>query len=293
MPDSVMVSNCFRSSQIYDNPDEYWQQRLSSDFSLTGVGHISLGETYNKFIYRARLETLERVMLHLKIALGPTTSMLDLGCGNGFYTEMAAQSGVVDYTGVDISEKSVVELSRKYSKYRFRQTDVSSSEWLLEEKFDVILAADVLFHIAEDSRFDNAIKNISTCLKRGGSVIISDLFQVEGGSVRPAPHVCFRSLPTYDRIFKQYHLRRVHVEPIFFILHPPVCVEGTSLLLKTYEKLWRYGLLRIAKWDIFDRSLPRWFFKLDERFLIRRATLATPNLKWLIGMKANNGSLIP
>lgn len=272
-------------SKTYDNPEAYWQQRLSTDFNLTGVGHVDLGHNYNRFLYRARLDALERVVRHCGIQLGPEKSILDVGCGNGFYTEVARTHGVRNYVGLDISEKSVGELTRRYTGYRFVRADVSGGCVPIKEEFDIILAADVLFHITDDFRFNTAISNMASLLKEGGFLILSDVFPASGNTITPAGHVCHRSLSVYEDVFGTCALGRLHIEPIFVILHPPLSAGGPSLFWNMFARLWGYGLRRVASWGLFDRFVPEWLYKLDRKLLSRKEHVDTPNLKWLVARK--------
>lgn len=276
------MSRRLKAVQYYHSPEAYWQRRLSNDFSLTGAGHINLGKNYNRLLYRARLDALQRVISHLSISFSFDTSVLDIGCGNGFYTEMAVAADVRNYVGLDISEKSVGELAHRYPQYRFVEADVSSEALPLNEEFDIILAADVLFHVTDDFRFNTATRNMASLLKPGGHLILSDVFPKGVKPIRLAEHVCHRPLSLYEDTLSTYALRRLHIEPIFVILHPPLRGSGVSLFWDTFAFSWGYGLRKVARWGLFDRFVPQWLYRLDQKLLPKRGNLNTPNLKWLV-----------
>lgn len=72
----------------------YWQERLQQHFDLTGAGHAGLGPRYNAWLYKARLEALERGL----ISSGRTLKgacVLEAGCGTGFYTEYCLRQEVI------------------------------------------------------------------------------------------------------------------------------------------------------------------------------------------------------
>jgi SAM-dependent methyltransferase len=270
------------STKTYANPSTYWEERLRNHFDLTGVGYGALGPSYNQTMYEVRLRTLDRA---LHITGGPITGqhVLEIGCGVGFYTEMCRRQAVASYTGVDITAVSVQTLSHKYPEYVFLQADIGDSAFPVRDQFDVILIADVLFHIVDDARFQNAIANLAGCLRPAGRLILSDVLSVNTRLL--ASHFQSRALSDYEQSFGRQGLAVRHIEPIFALLQPPASIPGTSSLWRFYAALWRYGLMRIARWRWFDRGVPPVLKQLDERFFLKRAGVGTPNSKWVVAMK--------
>lgn len=205
---------------LYDgnySPDIYWQWRLSKYFNLMGAGCVSLGPYYNAQLYEARLRALERGLYSIGRSLCGST-VLEAGCGTGFYTEYCFQQGVKTYTGIDIAQISVYTLQRRYPCFKFIQADISVDIPSDLGDFDIVLAADIMFHIILDDAFNRAIQNLLSHLKSGGLLIVSDLFPQT--KIQPAPHVCFHSIDEYIRLFSQNCVYIIHQEPIFFLLYP-------------------------------------------------------------------------
>jgi 2-polyprenyl-3-methyl-5-hydroxy-6-metoxy-1,4-benzoquinol methylase len=103
--------------------------------------------------------------------------ILDVGCGYGLctnYIALKAPDRVV--MGVDFSRKRV-SIATKTSKYvknvKYLLNDVND---LKQGKFDIILMTDFLHHISPAEQ-DKAIAYASKNLKRGGKLIIKDLFK--------------------------------------------------------------------------------------------------------------------
>ncbi|QQM29573.1 methyltransferase domain-containing protein [Martelella lutilitoris] len=109
-------------------------------------------------IMRQRFQTL---------ALGPFARMLDLGCGTGLGAS-ALGDMAEDITGLDISEK-MVEIA--YEKELYDTLFVAEVEEFLhddgEERFDLIIAADVLPYLGTlDAFFSGAAKSTA-----GGGIL--------------------------------------------------------------------------------------------------------------------------
>lgn len=262
---------------------QYWEDRLRRNFDLTDAGYAGLGFRYNRWLYRVRLEALERGLK----TIGRTFKgmrILEAGCGTGFYTEYCLQQEVNTYVGVDITSVSVETLRKQYPEFSFIQADISAESLSerVKKNFDVVLAADVLFHIVDHNAFERAIQNLCSLLCPGGLLIISDVFPVS--TVQVAPHVCFRSMDEYTRLLSQNHHRILHIEPIFAILQPPPYISHVSWTWKGYALLWRFGW-RLARWNMVDRLLPPGLAWLDRNLFCPRWGRQAPNSKWLFAVK--------
>lgn len=43
-------------------PQSYWQKRLSERFSLSEVGYAGFSEYYNKWLYKAEIRALKKML---------------------------------------------------------------------------------------------------------------------------------------------------------------------------------------------------------------------------------------
>ena len=267
-------------------PDLYWQERLSQCFNLTGAGCIALGPFYNVHLYKARLKALEQGMATVGRSFKGST-VLEIGCGTGFYTEYCAHQGVRDYVGLDIASVSIHTLQRRFPHFKFIQADVSNDTFPDIESFDIILAADVLFHIVSNEAFKQALQNLFLHLNLGGLLIVSDLFPPN--TIRVAPHVCFHSMSEYSYLFDQHQMRILHQEPIFFLLYPIPLMLKLNLTAKVEGRSnWiRKHVRKLITWNVFDRLLPPVLGWLDEKIFLHLSKFATPysafytlNMKW-------------
>lgn len=258
----------------------YWEKRLGRHFDLTGAGHAGLGPHYNAWLYKSRLEALEKGLASIKRTL-KGARVLEAGCGTGFYTEYCLRRGVHTYVGVDITSVSVEILRERYPEFRFVQADITKE--IIGGDFDVVMAADVLFHIVDDAAFERAVQNLCSVLSPNGLLIISDVFPAF--TVQVAPHVRLRSLDEYNRLLSENHIRLVLIEPIFAILQPPPFVPPTSWFWKGYALLWRGVGRRLDRLSIVDRLLPPVLAWLDKRLFRPLWGYGAPNNKWLLAIK--------
>jgi len=270
----------------YQKPKDYWELRLARNFDLTGVGYGLLGRHYNEIMYAARLRSLGRAFRAGGIEIRGR-SVLDVGCGTGFYTELCAQHQALSYTGIDLTNVSVHRLQRQYPAFRFIRGDIASEALPLRDRFDLVIVGDVLFHIVEDGPFRQAIKNIGSWLKPGGCLALSDVLSV--ATVQYESHCKFRARVEYKYILAQNGMVVERVEPIFSLLQPPIRMPGTNLVWKLYSDVWRVGLMRFARHGWFDRWAPVWLEWLDRSIFLPRADVRTPNSKWLLATKRNAG----
>lgn len=92
-------------------------------------------------------------------------SVLDVGCGDGFWMEVLRDLGFSDLLGVDLSYPLLARAKRK----GFRVAQCSVSHMNFRRKFDIILMCDVLEHLPVIAE---ALNNIRDALKEAGIVYL-------------------------------------------------------------------------------------------------------------------------
>lgn len=264
--------------KAYADPTAYWESRLSKHFDLTGAGYAALGPVYNMRMYEARLRALERALSHIQRRLTGAT-VLEVGCGTGFYTDYCAKEKVARYVGVDLTSVSVEILEQRHPGFRFLQADITEDVYDPPSDFDIVLAADVLYHIVDDIAFGRAVHRLRQALKPGGLLIISDVFPPVTG--HSAAHVRLRSLFDYEQMLRQLGLEVKHLEPIFVALQPPVAFPHASLGYRAYVRVWGF-ILRLTAWQPFEAVLSSALAWIDEKFLLRRMGKRAHTVKWLL-----------
>ena len=195
-----------KASEVHRyKPEQYWQKRFSNDFTLREVGSIGLGYEYNKWLYKARVWVLSRLLRKHKINLHKKR-ILDIGCGTGFYMNYWEKWEVGSVMGLDITKKSVKMLEKKFPKYKFLKADISSSELNIDGKFDIITAFDVLFMNSPIDK--NNLKNdfVKMALPKIWSIISSIISKITKLGIigKIINHLMGAILFTMDRVVLRY-----------------------------------------------------------------------------------------
>lgn len=220
------------------NPEDYWNKRLRSNPGLTGVGYLGLGEPFNRWMYRVRQVVFARVArTHLPRIQG--IAVLDVGSGTGQYLNAWRSLGAARIVGSDLTATAVERLSQAMPDIRVLRMDISDSAALPQERFDAITCMDVLFHVVEDARLEQALANLKRLLKPGGVLFLSDIFV--HGQDHKQEHFTTRSLATYTAALERNGLRVVQRHPVFHLLNRPL--DSDSPLLHRWWGL----VMRVCK----------------------------------------------
>jgi ubiquinone/menaquinone biosynthesis C-methylase UbiE len=120
-------------------------------------------------------EKLAKELIRL-MSFRENTSVLELGCGNGWLCFKIASflnaNGKV--IGIDINENAVKQAEKSLSKFRFNNVDFKISDlYNLEfnETFDYVICVNSFHHFTDHM---SAMKKIDDLLRSGGEVIIID-----------------------------------------------------------------------------------------------------------------------
>jgi len=94
-------------------------------------------------------------------------SILDLGCGMGWFTEELASFGEV--TGIDLSEEAIAQAKVRCSQAKFMVANVLADP-LPAERFDLVVSQEVLAHVEDQSKY---IWVAAELLRHGGYLILT------------------------------------------------------------------------------------------------------------------------
>ncbi len=235
-------------------PREFWERRLAEQFDLRGTGETGLSLAYNRACYELRAGVLTQALQAAGVTLAGA-SVLDVGCGTGFFTAYYLARGA-RVTGVDIASTSVERLRARYPQATFVLADVS--EAALEGRFDLVNAFDVLYHIVDDARWEAAVRRLGEALKPGGRLLVTDTF------------VPFPAASTHNRMRAMAEYRRV-LEPLGFVFER---TWRTHVLLNRDLGAWRFlnrapGLLLAVDRTLLALGLGRTRFT-NELLVARR-----------------------
>ncbi len=219
-------------------PREFWDRRLAEHFDLRGTGQPGLSEAYNRACYELRREVLERALREQSFE-PRGRRVLDVGCGTGFFTAYYLSRGA-SVTGLDIAPTSIERLRARFPNATFRLADVG--EATIDERFDLVNAFDVLYHVTDDARWEQAARTLAGAVLPGGLLLLTDTFPTAERAAGEAEHNRMRSLARYRALLEPAGLEVRALLP-------------THVLLNRELGLWRFlnrlpSLLRVA-----DRAL--------------------------------------
>lgn len=189
------------------NAKHFWEDRLSRyGLGLRGVGNEGSSVQENTEEYVRAKDIFLTVCRQERIDFG-NVSMLDIGCGNGFYADICRKQMVKQYLGVDITDALFGQLRAHYSGFQFKEMDVSTQE--LKGAFDLIIMIDVTQHITEEQKFSFAMENIKSHLRKHGVFIVTSWLDEKA---RESFYEISRSWQTYQQAFPGY----IFSKPISF-----------------------------------------------------------------------------
>lgn len=105
-------------------PSDYWEERLSRDFSLGGVGMAGLGQNYNFWLYKIRTSAVNRAIRTMNIKI-QGQNVLDIGCGTGFWLSYWKSKGAAKLAGIDITEVAINRLHQRFPEIALYQDNIA------------------------------------------------------------------------------------------------------------------------------------------------------------------------
>jgi len=163
----------YRSGTGYD-AEKYWGDRFKKyGSSLQGAGHEGLTEEANEAMYLEAARVFQEAVEPLLHGIQDAT-VLEIGVGTGFYTDLLHRSGINHYTGVDITDALFDDHRRRFPEYRFLQADVTKDP--VEGSYDLAIMIDVTEHIVTRDALDAAFRTIRDALRPGGCFVVGPQF---------------------------------------------------------------------------------------------------------------------
>lgn len=193
----------------------YWRDRLAAQPGLRGTGTSFLPDAWQQWLYRSK----ERAYAKLFSRNGVTVagaSILDFGCGTGYFEDLWARGGATEIAGIDIVPEAVAALSAAHPGRRYVCADLARDAEALDAlpAYDIVTAIDVLYHVLHDSELETILSRVVAKLRPGGFFVFSDALV----SSAPAPHVRFRGNAWWEATLAMLRLVEVDREPVA-ILH--------------------------------------------------------------------------
>lgn len=175
-----------------DNVDKkFWTNRYGKVRDIRVVGFLQKTATQNEREY-AEAAKLFKNYVNADLPPAQRGSVLEIGYGLGHYARLCKELGFKSYTGIDFAAPPGPPLGRGYT---YQKGD-AGEPFDLRRKFDLVMAIDILFHITDEPRFEQALTNI----KRHASRVI-----YVTGRTKPqriAAHVLHRGGERFSRLGK-------------------------------------------------------------------------------------------
>lgn len=192
-----------KPQQPYD-AQTYWTSYYKAQLHGQPSDWITIGagtEVEGRFHYNATENSIIRALLRREPVAGTAAAvwrfaqqrrgrrLLDIGSGSGHWIDFFRNIFLVaEAVGVEIAPQMVDYLRRKYAgnpAVHIHSLDISEPSLTLgHDRFDFISAIGVMFHIVDDGRWHQAIKNLASMLKPDGILIVGGEFGAETRNVQ-------------------------------------------------------------------------------------------------------------
>ena len=171
--------------------------------------------------------------------------VIDIACGDGFYTRMIRQGGAAKVTGVDLSEK-MIGLARASEARQQLGIDYivgDGRDLGFTANYDLAVAAYFLNYAHDRAELNAMCSGIAHCLKQGGRFV----------TVNCNPACDFPALPSY----RKYGFETSVVGPLregasitwtFYLEDGPFAVENYFLSVEIHEEALRAAGFRNVLW---------------------------------------------
>ncbi|MBY0574869.1 MAG: class I SAM-dependent methyltransferase [Undibacterium sp.] len=146
--------------------------------------YAQLADSYDDIeLMPEREEDLEEVAEQVAIALANHT-VLELGCGTGFWTEIIAQSAT-SVLATDINEVMIARAQKKFdsdAKVQFDIADWTDFSRPAEEKYTACFAGFMWSHVKREE-YKTVLENIRKTMGAGSLLVLVDDNEMEEGGL--------------------------------------------------------------------------------------------------------------
>jgi len=167
--------------QYRSNPAAFFNGRIHlNSANESDLIHPDWSKYWTKYHYNL-VENGILEILHEQKKAERKLSVLDVGVGTGHWIEFYSSLFYIErMVGVDFCQPPLEKLKEKKldRKISLLSWDISAKvpKRLQSMQFDVVNAIGVIFHIVDDAKWENAIKNLFSLLKPEGILIVGGDF---------------------------------------------------------------------------------------------------------------------
>lgn len=160
----------------------YWESwyRSTADVDFQDALSISprTSSLTSRFHYNGVENSIIRFFQRHPAAAAPR--VLDVGSGTGHWVDFYLHAfGAVSVTAAEFSDECVGRLRERFAgdpRVTVHSHDITDPLPADAGPFDMVNAIGVMFHIVEDDRWEEALKNIHDVLSPGGYAVMGGLF---------------------------------------------------------------------------------------------------------------------
>jgi ubiquinone/menaquinone biosynthesis C-methylase UbiE len=107
----------------------------------------------------------EFLLAHMR----PGDRVLDLGCGAGEFTRVAADAGTT-VTGSDIAQAAISRARQRHPDLDFRPMPIDGALPFADNEFDLVWASEVIEHVTDTARWLSEVRRV---LKPRGRLVVT------------------------------------------------------------------------------------------------------------------------
>ena len=217
--------------------------------------------------------------------------VLDVGSGSGRwirYFLARFQPGLL--MGIDFSHASVELLEKWHRSERtrlvFRHADITSPDLDLDETFDLVNVANVLFHVPEDDLFNQALRNLGRLVEPDGFIVTTEYLPRRSF---PTNWMMVRSRYEFEEAVRAAGLRVCDVRAFCFFANDPMGLDGPDEEVRRHFHKVRTGMKNMLASNVDGPTrefLIEFFAEIDRAALAfarnRIADLELPSQKLVV-----------
>lgn len=197
-----------------DRLRDFWNGRYN-EFSLQESGIKGLDDDYIELLYRCKFEAYMKALSLIRKDY-QEINIMDIGCGQGFFGNVAKELSVNSYFGIDISNKVIDFLSTKYPEFSWINSDFCSDHFnkVIDMSYDIVQSIEVIHLVMEDDYLFRGLKNIANKVKQGGHLILTDVLPSKEFKVND--YITFRPISYYRKFALKNNLKLIQIIPMYY-----------------------------------------------------------------------------
>jgi SAM-dependent methyltransferase len=226
------------------SPSDYWAELHRRD-DLSAVGQSGLPAEINRWLYRILARNLRAFLRRHGLLTPPPAAMFDIGAGTGEWVPFWRSLGVRTIDGCDLVADAVERLNARFGDSgRFVQAtlgDPAGTNLPTDRKYPLVTILNVLLHVTDDDRFNEALRQVAALVEPGGSLLMVEPILADDRFARPYdPKMASRARPlaAYATLLEAAGLRLVDVRAATVLANNPI-EAGSPRSFGRYQRVWR------------------------------------------------------